>query len=354
MSRNATFPVELPIELSASLILDSALAGGKNNRIFFGKLDSRPVVLKCYLQNPGDERNRLRAEFGALDFLWRHGVRCIPEPIAMFSRESCAVYGFLDGEKLPAAEVDSAQIKQFAAFAGLLRALSREAGAAGLAAASEASFCLSELKQNIDLRFRRLENGADQESEAGRALHSFLNGNLRPFFHESAAAAAAAMQAKSSSFVVSELSLKERTLSPSDFGVHNAIRRASGEWCFLDFEYFGWDDPAKLIADFLLHPGMQLSDAQRQSFLNGVLPYFAEDVALRSRLLGVYPLYAVKWSLIILNEFLPENIRRRQFADPSLCDSDKLKARQQQQLVNAVNFVDGAKSAQEKLEVWLR
>ena len=43
----------------------------------------------------------------------------------------------------------------------------------------------------------------------------------------------------------------ERSLSPSDFGFHNAIRRADGRLAFVDFEYFGWDDPAKLVADFL-------------------------------------------------------------------------------------------------------
>ena len=55
-----------------------------------------------------------------------------------------------------------------------------------------------------------------------------------------------------------EIPTNARTLSPSDFGFHNTLRRPDGELAFLDFEYFGWDDPAKTITDFLLHPGMQL------------------------------------------------------------------------------------------------
>ena len=43
----------------------------------------------------------------------------------------------------------------------------------------------------------------------------------------------------------------ERTLSPSDFGFHNALKRSDGRIVFLDFEYFGWDDPAKMTAEEL-------------------------------------------------------------------------------------------------------
>jgi hypothetical protein len=49
-----------------------------------------------------------------------------------------------------------------------------------------------------------------------------------------------------------------RSLCPPDFGFHNALRRASGELVFIDFDYFGWDDSVKVTCDFLLHPGMRL------------------------------------------------------------------------------------------------
>ena len=57
--------------------------------------------------------------------------------------------------------------------------------------------------------------------------------------------------------VEAELPVEQRTLSPSDFGFHNALRRPDGRVVFLDLEYFGWDDPAKMISDFLLHPALE-------------------------------------------------------------------------------------------------
>ena len=49
-----------------------------------------------------------------------------------------------------------------------------------------------------------------------------------------------------------------RALSPSDFGLHNALRTKDGQLRFIDFEYFGWDDPVKLVSDTAIQPGSSL------------------------------------------------------------------------------------------------
>jgi thiamine kinase-like enzyme len=103
-------------------------------------------------------------------------------------------------------------------------------------------------------------------------------------------------------------------LSPSDFGFHNSLRRGDGRLVFLDFEYFGWDDPAKTVSDFLLHPAMELSPALRERFLTGALKAFG-DPGLGARVRAVYPLFGLKWCAILLNEFTLEHMERRCFAD---------------------------------------
>ena len=97
-----------------------------------------------------------------------------------------------------------------------------------------------------------------------------------------------------------------RTLSPSDFGFHNAIRRAGGGLAFVDFEYFGWDDPAKTIADYLLHPAMALGDALKRRFADQVQAAFGElPGSPRARAWCIHGL-GLKWALILVNDFLPE------------------------------------------------
>jgi len=105
-----------------------------------------------------------------------------------------------------------------------------------------------------------------------------------------------------------------QTLSPSDFGFHNALRRPDGSLVFIDFEYFGWDDPVKLTADFLWHPAMRLDTAERRTFLKGVRELYGGDAGFLKRLAVSYPFYGIRWTLIILNEFLPQLWARRAFS----------------------------------------
>ncbi len=42
-------------------------------------------------------------------------------------------------------------------------------------------------------------------------------------------------------------------LSNADFAPHNLLVRSDGSVCSVDWEYAGWDDPARLVAGFLAH-----------------------------------------------------------------------------------------------------
>jgi hypothetical protein len=111
-----------------------------------------------------------------------------------------------------------------------------------------------------------------------------------------------------------ELRNEFKTLSSSDFGFHNALRKSDGRIIFLDFEYFGWDDPAKIVCDFLLHPAMALSPCLKRRFAASVVRDLTWSSGLRDRVVALYPLFGIKWCLILLNEFLPEQLLRRRFA----------------------------------------
>ena len=136
-----------------------------------------------------------------------------------------------------------------------------------------------------------------------RLLHRWLAGTLEPLWAEVLAWCRASAAAACVPFDRA-LAAEHRTLSPSDFGFHNAIRRPDGTLAFVDFEYFGWDDPAKTLVDFVLHPGMMLPPNLAQIFVARFVSAFGDDqLAERARL--VYPLFGLKWCTIVLNDFLP-------------------------------------------------
>jgi hypothetical protein len=102
-------------------------------------------------------------------------------------------------------------------------------------------------------------------------------------------------------------------LSPSDFGFHNAL--VDGQHIgFLDFEYAGRDDPAKLVCDFFAQPELPAPPALFNVFatrLSAGLGLSDQDTA---RCHALRAAYRVKWACILLNEFLPRDAARRQFA----------------------------------------
>ena len=111
-----------------------------------------------------------------------------------------------------------------------------------------------------------------------------------------------------------ELPVDQRTLVPSDFGFHNALRDSQGDLTFIDFEYFGWDDPVKLASDSLLHPGTPMTQAVRSRLRSAMLDLHANNPGFPARFAAFFPLFGLRWVLILLNEFHPERWRRRVLA----------------------------------------
>ena len=79
------------------------------------------------------------------------------------------------------------------------------------------------------------------------------------------------------------LEQKWRSLVPSDFGFHNALRDERGRLTFIDFEYFGWDDPVKLTADVMLHPGTPVASELRLRFRNAAAAGYMATIRILRR-----------------------------------------------------------------------
>ncbi len=177
----------------------------------------------------------------------------------------------------------------------------------GLPLAAEACFSL---EQHLACLVRRVErlSGIDVLSDVDREMCEFVHGELAP------RAADLARTLSEIRGAADELSHEDRCLSPSDFGFHNALMRPGGEVCFMDFEYAGWDDPAKLVCDFFHQVAVPVAP--------GFLPAFAQAIAgltqrpgeTLQRIAQLLPVYRLKWCCIVLNDFLSDGRDRRGFA----------------------------------------
>lgn len=279
--------------------------GGGNNRLFRVRTAAGDsFALKEYPRREGDSRDRLAVEFGALEFLGRCGLSVVPRAIAADRTKDCALYEWIDGE--PVHNPDARDIDAAADFAQDLHSLRQTSGAEKLPPASEACLSANELVAQVRRRAARLKTIASTEPR----LAAFLDDTFDPVAERIEAWARRGYESHGWAFD-QPIASDQQTLSPSDFGFHNAIRRKDGSLAFVDFEYFGWDDPVKLTSDFMQHPGMTLTAAQHDRFLTRAKVIYGGESAYAQRFALIYPLYGLRWCMILLNEFLPERWEAR-------------------------------------------
>ena len=278
--------------------IDRVRGAGRNSRIYRVRRGAERFVLKHYPARHEDSRHRLKTEVEALAFMERHGIAVVPRSVASDAERRYTLLSWVEGD--PVDTVDEGDIDAAADFLEILHRLGRVAEAQRQPLGAEACLSGIEIVAQLGRRLARLGSVAEAEPSLARLVDrtaGWLFGSVLP-------AVVVGYERLGLSFA-NPLPCGSRSLCPSDFGFHNALRNAAG-LTFVDFEYFGWDDPVKLVCDFLLHPGMRLPEPLKRRFTAAASETYGADQTFSCRLSLLYPLFAVRWCLILLNEFLPE------------------------------------------------
>ena len=283
------------------------MKNGRNSQVYLIEHGNDNWIVKKYHRHTNDPRNRLANEFCFLTFLSNNEVNQIAEPIAFDSEKNLGLYSYLPGE-LPEL-INSNLVNQACEFIRQINESSNKESIKTLSNASEACFSIISHINCIKKRVTRLNNiipASPIQYDVSAFVKSTLVSSLNKITKD----------------IVNKFSVKKlkqtlpyelRIISPSDFGFQNTIIDNDILY-FLDFEYAGWDDPAKLICDFGCHPEIPIKDEYLQIFKNSFLTWlkYAEDSINRSEIL--MPLYRLKWCCIMLNEFTSEGRERRNHA----------------------------------------
>jgi hypothetical protein len=285
------------------------LAGGRNNQVYRLDTDHGPLVLKRYFTDARDSRDRLGAEWGFISHAWSLGVRVVPEPLACKSAEQAGLYSFVQGRKLTPSELTPAHVEAAIAFVLAVNARPRPA----LAPGSEACFSLADHIGTIERRVARLTT-LDADVPHVAEARRLVTVQLQPAW--AAVKAGIADGAAAAGLATDQVLDRDQScLSPSDFGFHNALIDDAGKLTFLDFEYAGRDDPAKLVSDFFCQPEVPVPLSLHRHFIDRIAQGLGLDAAGIARCGLLLDAYQIKWTCIILNDFLPLGAARRAFAD---------------------------------------
>lgn len=321
-----------PVERDRLSVVPFAASG--NNRVFAVTAGEQRYAAKVYFRHPADKRDRLQAEYAFLTCAARAGIQCVPKPVACDPVNGIGVYEYIEGRKLEAADIDVACIDQAAQFILQLNKKSAHDAGQDLLNASEACFSINEHFAMVDGRIARLA-GVGGGDPLDREACEFVAA-LTALWQKAKAKILRGAQAAG---INPAETLVERCISPSDFGFHNALMTHDQVIRFIDFEYAGWDDPAKLAGDFFSHPAVAVDAAHFDRFVETAMAYSPKPAVLAARARILLPVFQIKWCCIILNEFLPDSAQRRRFADPN---SD-VASRKRGQLAKAVSLFERIK-----------
>jgi len=300
------------------------LAGGANNQVY--KLGDS-VVVKRYFQHSGDPRDRFAAEHAFYHFANAIALTSVPRVLGWDVKNRLGVFEFVEGPKPTSAT--PAYVDEALRFFAALNQPRASANASALPLAAEA--CLS-LTAHLSTVHRRVEGvlSLPHHDDLGAEAARFVGDGVLPLWEHISAGFQSTHTADDRR---QELPLPERCISPSDFGFHNALVRKNGSLAFLDFEYAGWDDPAKLVCDFFCQPDLPVPPALFEHVIAsvaGALQLTApETFAARCR--SLLPVYQIKWACILLNDFTEIGRSRREFS----LGLAEASARRQRQLTRA-------------------
>lgn len=303
----------------------SSITSGANNQVYKLKVGEDVFLLKSYFHHQLDTRDRLGSEYSFVSYAWAKSIKAVPRPFYADSANHYAVYEFVEGQRLNAGELTSEHIHQALDFFMQINHHRGDPTAKALADASEACFSLADHLAVLKRRIGRLQTIAGND-EVSLAAKNFVDKELFPYWQRFRQWV---LNFSEQHDMPTDLQLAsgQRCISPSDFGFHNALMQSCGNLKFIDFEYAGWDDPAKMVADFFCQPSVPVPEEYFDDFARAVSQEFTEPENFFLRLKILYPLCHLKWCCIILNEFLPVDANRRRFSNRSP-DSDERKYKQ--------------------------
>ena len=299
------------------------LNAGKNNQTYqLNLIDGSKLIFKKYHRHKNDLRDRLGAEWKFLDYVWQAGIRHIPEPIIKDESKGAALYQYIEGRKLNSAEINETLITEAADF---VVAINNSVKIKTIfEPASEACFSMGQHLDAIQKRIIRLEK-LDSDAPYKIAAEKLISTELVP-----------AWETIKNRILSDEKCSIHKTidpvfLSPSDFGFHNILYDEVAGLKFIDFEYAGLDDLAKLTNDFMSCPEIPVSEKFRSIWVERIARKLNVDSEFFDRVQLLDCAYQVKWICIILNDFLFVGSQRREFAGQvsraERCEKQLIKAR---------------------------
>ena len=294
------------------------LQGGINSQVFRCQAGKDWLVIKGFASKPTSEHDRFKAEVEFLNYAQLVAPEFVPKLLNVDEVSRSVVLEYIEGERFKEGYSPSKESVDQAI--ALMKRLNEDQGAARQyvsGSAAEGFLRLTEHLENIEQRLKLMdvEHVPDRDKGEARRLIKAAKDRLSTLQDRTE-------HLLSKGHCADALDPQERCVSPSDFGFHNGIRTSTGV-TFFDFEFAGWDDPAKAVADFDLQPKVPITP--RKQPLAKALPGWKTRYSIRYKVLA--PILELKWACIVLGLLDPSKWTEMSRIDPSQSLGSALQAK---------------------------
>ena len=278
------------------------LHGGINNQVFLCEDDSRKWLIKAYPHSGSEGQVRMNAEVEFLRFAAQAAPSFVPKLYHVDKERRCVVMEFIEGDMFKegfAASSDS--IGEATTFFCQLNADQEMAKHFIHQVAAEGFLSIREHLQNISNRIRLMcyDHIDMQYRDQAKSLIGFLYNGLEKIDK-------ATIKKIEKGEIVDSIQTSKRIISPGDFGFHNARITRRGRIYFFDFEFAGWDDPAKTAIDFLLQPKVPIK-MEVSTLIAAIINTKRNEITCRID--ALMPILCLKWICIILAILQPSKLK---------------------------------------------
>ena len=276
----------LLVEIEQRMSKMTPLNGGINNAVYrIEALSGKRFCGKYYKVESNDPRDRMLHEVRFLEYCEANAIDCVPKIFAIDWKNKAVLLSFIEGETWDASVEPKDEIwQQFRDFFDRLQQHSSTPESKRLPRAAEGA---DSLQAHLGILQKRRDFWRQQAltGELDEQTKAHILDLLEPQYQVVARKCIARPDFRTT------FPSDQRVISPSDFGLHNAIVNKSGKLQFIDFEYAGWDDFQKAFCDFELQPRYHSSTRT----LNTIKEKNGSTISP-----GIYELLKLKWKYITL------------------------------------------------------
>ena len=237
------------------------IKSGRNN--FVGKffINKKPYIKKKYSKTFTTRHDRHKTETYFINLLKENNISELPKIISTNYINKENIIEHIKGNK-----INSPSYSELLQCINFIKKInSKKIKSKILKFQLAADGCLSIMSHinNIENRLRKLD-GRKETTEISRKAKIFLKSVVVKDFNKRKKDI---FKKVKKNLLTRKLKNHETIVSPSDFGFHNTIRR-NNKLYFIDFEYAGFDDPVKLLCDFICNPDFKINNEKENFFIN--------------------------------------------------------------------------------------